>query len=315
MSRLLTVLRVRTVSAEALSLCTRIAASGRSDVCIAINDPSAEPGRSGAFAVVPVTETTIRAAGLLYTDEVPWRCGDYPLVLAYIACPDYDFYYQIESDVFVNAADIGAFFDGLQADATTDFLAAELGAAHPAWFWYDTIAPFAQTVRRCLFPFVRFSRAALDYVLAERRHFTNLFHARLDFDGNVRGFHDWPNDESFCATMIVQRGLSAADLNETERAVWSRRTFSFATPISRRRLEAGPRDGLLYHPVLAGAKFLAKSRAILAAIASQSDPAFHGREAFGGNGFLDDLALECGADVAATFAAELDRLGAAPGPG
>ncbi len=253
--------------------------------------------------MLPMTAKILRLLRVLNVPAAVSRCADYALYYARHALPNYEFYWFLDSDVYVNIDNPADFFAPFHARPEWDFLAPEFGPASQHWPGCQAMAPFVPAVHRCLFSLVRCSRSAIDVFLAERQRLYNVFDTK---------WHDattWPSDAAFCASIAMQNRLQAADLNVVS-TCYSRASLLLGQPTSLKRISRSAKDGLIYQPVAKGAEFLAVSHRALRAAAS-CDAAEILRDA----AFVADLQEECGAATADRFLMEMrqqiaDRLAA-----
>ncbi len=263
---------------------------------------------------VSLTQDLFASMRLYSTPDVGWRCGDYALYAARLAVPDAGYFWMIEPDVRISQEDLGRFFQHFGEHRSYDMLAPYYGDAGPEYKWTAMIAPFSAHPKKCMFPIVRFSARALDYLLLRRRILSQVFWNERYRDGRLRSLEIWPNDEVFTATMIQEGGFQAADLNSTGTQFYDEQTFSYAFPISLQRFASRPMDGRVYHPVLASDAFLRKTRSMLEHLRRNAGPASLIRGLFDRQELYDDITAECGAAEAQAFAADvrasLETLGA-----
>jgi hypothetical protein len=233
------VLRAHRGDAQTFAAFDRYAALPGLDVLIACDErrrPVDMQGRHKVGYDVP----RLRELGLLPHPKCGWRCGDYAYYVVRQACPDYDFYWLTEPDVWVNTHDLAGFmaaFDGSDAD----FLASRLRPANTAWDWYRTMAGRYAAVYACIFPITRLSGRAIDHLHAARRA------ARQPPSDVV--FESWPNDEVFVATELMNHGFACADLNAVRTGSYTDYSLRTGLPHDRETLQTAPQDGLIYHPV------------------------------------------------------------------
>ncbi|HEY2132315.1 MAG TPA: FkbM family methyltransferase [Acetobacteraceae bacterium] len=209
------------------------------------------PGDIRKIAVDPV------ALGVLAHPDYGWRCGDYGLYAAMLAVPHALNFWLIEPDVRIHSNDPEAFFNGRDASRNADFVTAWSVEASPSWVWYKSMAPFAERSFHCMLQLCRVSRVASEYLLAERRSLSNRF-ARAQL-----AMEDWPNDEAFVATTLVNGGYRIATFHEHAPDFHTKDIFTFTKPTSARWLDGLPPDNGIYHPVERGAKFLDRAKKYL----------------------------------------------------
>lgn len=234
-----------------------------------------------------------RALGLHCPPDVMWRCGDYALYAAMAELGPVSQIWMIEPDVRLHAGTMAEFFGFFAGHPEVDFLSCGYAAANASWGWYPAMAPHADAVFKCLFPLTRMSGRAVAFLLEERRALSRLSAAEAF----------WPNDESFCATALTNAGFHCQDLNSFGPTFYTNESFSFLNALALSRFETLPRDGLIHHPVLAGARFRGKLLARLLEARGAGLPPAQLAALFG-PALMADLEAECGAEVAAQFAIE-----------
>ena len=196
---------------------------------------------------VSLTKASIEALGIRPHPQMGWLCGDYCLYLARQALPGTPLFWMLEPDVRLNYDHLADFFCSIDRDRETDFVAIGLQEARSPWHWTARMAPHRQPVFRCLFPLVRLSNAAVVHLEAARRGLPASLPAS-----------QWPNDESFVASVLMNDGFKCKDLAEFGRHYTSA-TFGFQPRISGSAFDTTPVDGKVYHPVLYGSDLLRKA--------------------------------------------------------
>lgn len=139
--------------------------------------------------VVDIGSDWVKGAALAAVPDWGWRCGDYFYYALRSAEPGYDYYWLIEPDVHFTSppADFFARF----ADVTADALGYALGS-------------FTRDIRftrglpglshyQAIFAMTRFSGRALD----------RLFAARRDLSRAPLSLRNYPNDEIFCFSNVM----------------------------------------------------------------------------------------------------------------
>jgi hypothetical protein len=233
------------------------------------------------------------ALGLHCPPDVMWRCGDYALYAAIEEIGPVSQLWMIEPDVRIHAGSMAGFFEFFAGHPEVDFLSCGYAAANASWGWYPAMAPHAAAVFKCLFPLTRMSGRAVDFLLERRRALSRLPAAEAF----------WPNDESFCATELTNAGFHCRDFNSFGPTFYTNESFSFLNALALSRFETLPHDGLIHHPVLAGARFRRKLLSRLLEARAADLPAEQLAALFG-PALMADLEAECGAEVAAQFAVE-----------
>jgi hypothetical protein len=160
---------------------------------------------------------------------------------------------MVEPDVRFGGGNAAGFFDKFRDEATADFLAADLRPADRTYFWEFMITARDLNPWRCLFPVVRLSARALDYLLAKRRAFSR----------NTRRLQDWPNDESFVATLLANHpAMVCRDLNDGGACLYNEHTLSFWQVFDGDQPLPDAGRLTIYHPVLFGAEYAAKRQRV-----------------------------------------------------
>jgi hypothetical protein len=225
-------------------------ATGRYDVYV-VADETLGVVDAGATPKISLTPRVLTALGLFASVPRPcWRCGDYALIAARGALPQYARFWMVETDVRLNSRRPQEFFDRFEA-SNADFLAANLEPAPEAWDWRATMDPSLGAVWRSLFPLVRLSAGAIDAIGNGRRVLTQWA------TQNNRDWRTWPNDEVFTASVLKRRYFDCRDLNELG-DVYVKETFRFWWAISERDFAKVAPDDRAYHPVLSGEAYFAK---------------------------------------------------------
>jgi hypothetical protein len=203
---------------------------------------------------ISISPGVVRDLGLPRPRDFAWRCGDYGVYAAQLSLPEISRFWLVEPDVWFSVPDIGPVFARLEA-LDADFLAPHLHRASRAHFWFPTMGWDGTEVYRCSFAFCRFSAAAVDICLAERRRLARYLPARIM----------WANDETFVATTVGRAGLVLADINDGLpicAPICTEESFGFAAAHRGETLAGGPHDGLVYHPVLWGQDYARKTQRI-----------------------------------------------------
>ncbi|MGE8943333.1 hypothetical protein ACO2I3_15605 [Leptospira interrogans] len=268
------ILRTHYISSETFQMASALAHKG-AEVVIAIDETHAT-----ISSPIPKISVTPRAAvdlGLSPSPDFAWRCGDYCLYMARQQYPDASEYWLVEHDVRINWQAAASFFLPFR-DSTAHFHAARLQASDQNWYWHRSLGD-REGVMRCLFPIVRATGEAIDYLLPLRRLSTPSHHIGL------------PNDEAFVATTLSDGGFYCADIAGVHPGSYDWSTFSFSRPIPVRSFDRNKPDARLYHPVLSGPAFLKKAMQYCSKPRRPAE--------------LEEIAasveLECGPEVAANF--------------
>ena len=234
-------IRITALSPHTVAFARRLAEESGHRLCFVVDE---RHGRVdvGGFDKIGITRRACRAIGLYCPLDVGWRCGDYGFYFARRRFPDERFFWLIEYDVRLvgpSAADFFACFAG--ADEV-DLIAGHYRRAEPWWYWTHTMIARGQPVWRCLFPVVRLSTAAIDRLYDERKAYARR---------PVR-LANWPNDESFVATILTRAGMKCADLNDFGAPLYDDRTYTFHRPLDGDAIDDRAPPVRLLHPILFG---------------------------------------------------------------
>jgi hypothetical protein len=238
------------------------------------------------------TKVTIdpRHMGLHTTDDMMWRCGDYALYAALEAITDASFFWMIEPDIRIHAADLKPIFDGINGSAGIDFITPWFVAASPEWAWYSSMKPYSRQIYNCMIQICRMSRKSLDFLLQRRlelgRYFTQT--------------QKWPNDEAFIGATLKDGGFSVTTLKEHAPDFEVSGTLTFTKPTSANWLKTQAFDQHVYHPVVSGQKFLQRAKAYLEERERCVGSTVELLKEFN-NSFINQVQLEAGAQAARDF--------------
>lgn len=253
------ILRTHQRGAELDEASARYRALAGLDLVVAADERRGDLAMPHGIEKVSLSDPIIEGMGLAAVRNWGWLCGDYTLYAVRNAKPHYERYWLIEPDVRINAADLDAFFDRFAA-LSDDFLASRLGNRTMEWWHHAAMAHFRPDVAGCLFPFVRVSGAAVDYLLQRRVEFSRQWRTARQNGSPI----PWPNDEAFVATELRHAGFACSDLNAHGHKVYGS-GFSVQVPVHHHAHLFAQPDGLVYHPVLDDGGFLARLRRVLKA--------------------------------------------------
>lgn len=194
--------------------------------------------------------------GLINLDEWGWRCGDYFLIMARNELKEFDYFWMIEPDVFIDFDQCSDFFGKFSDGDDVDLWVAELRTNDASWFWHNGMAKYhSGPVSRCLYPLLRISARLIDAIANRRKEIRELLKiADLSMVIAVPP-SDYPNDEAITATLACSPPFNARDFSEIG-DLYSHETYRFGWPLSRSQLENGSQTKKLYHPALSGEHFL-----------------------------------------------------------
>lgn len=242
-------LRTMSFSAQTAAFARRLAAESGQKICFVIDE------RKGAvdtaeFDKISLTRQACRRLGLYCPLDFGWRCGDYGFYLARQRYADEKSFWLIEYDVRLVGPDTGDFFRNFEGADDVDLIAGHFRVAERWWYWTHTMAARGESVWRCLFPVVRLSSKAIDFLHAQRKAFAR----------KPLRLANWPNDESFVATMLSRAGAHCADLNDFGRVLYDDTTYTFHKPFDGEQVDDTAMPLRVYHPILFGEDLQRKLR-------------------------------------------------------
>jgi len=237
----LILLRTTAFSPQTAAFARRLAAASGQRLCCIVDE------RGGAVDVgehdkISLTEAACRAQGLYCPADFGWRCGDYGFYLARQRYPQASHFWLFEYDVRLAGPDASRFFDCFRSADDIDLIAGHYRQAERWWYWTHTMTARGLPVWRCLFPVVRLSAPAIDLLLAARREHAKRLLRRAN----------WPNDESFAASVLTRAGRRCADLNDFGTLLYDDTTYTFSEPLDGDTLNEWAPPLRVYHPILFG---------------------------------------------------------------
>jgi hypothetical protein len=233
------ILRTTSFSTHTASFAGRLSEESGHRVCIVIDETRGEIDVA-PFEKISMTRAACERLGLFCPSDFGWRCGDYGFYLARQRYPDEAFIWQIEYDVRLSGSHLDEFFSKFNEAEDVDMIAGHYRQADRYWFWTHAMAARGELVWRCLFPVVRLSAKAID----------TLFDMRLHYAKQALRRAEWPNDESFVATISTRAGLRCADINDFGVTLYDDESYSFHQPLDGYALEERARPLKVFHPVL-----------------------------------------------------------------
>jgi len=245
---------------------------------------------------ISLSNDLFRQIGLHVTKDVMWRCGDYGIYAALLTLPSAGYFWIIEPDVYIDDGDLADFFRFFERHPDVDFLACHYEPATPHWSWRKPMAPYATEIYRCMFPLVRVSRSAAEFLLQRRRALT-LLHEAVTASHQAGPYPIWPNDEGFCATELTNAGFQCRDINDFGTAFYTPDSFGFLKPISLKQVRSTRGYGLVWHPVLSGENFRRNLSLYFNGNRKAASLAIETYEK-SKIGLINDLSVECGDMVA-----------------
>ncbi len=171
--------------------------------------------------------------------EIMWYCADYMFFAVKKYFPEYDYYWQLEYDVFCNGNSYQPFFNrynGLNSDLI--ITGTDKVNANSQWYWVKKTDWIYKKVQLygSFFPIVRLSSTAIDFLFKRRLEIAEVF-SQVSANKKNR----WIHCELFVPTELLNNGFSAAKLNEPLR-------FLPNYDLNEDRIFENP-DNKIYHPV------------------------------------------------------------------
>ncbi|WP_428033902.1 hypothetical protein [Amphritea sp.] len=160
-----------------------------------------------------------------------WKCGDYCFYRVYDEHPDYDYYWLIESDVYIDNESLNKLIIESD-DNNSDLMIHNFGPRTEKWDWhgiYKNHYP-KQEIYGGLFPLVRLTGSAIK----------DLYRERLELikKGNIDN-KNMPNDESFVCSFLANNGYKCSDIKITKNGDFN---------LTRKHISHIKKGGI-YHPV------------------------------------------------------------------
>ena len=144
--------------------------------------------------------------------RVMWTNCDYRFYYVKKFFPNYKYYWQIEYDVFCNAPTYEGFlkkFKNNRADLLiNEFRTTKKNSAD--WIWnqhIDWAYSDDKAIYRSLYPVVRLSARAVDFLYNQRLHYKKIYNPEDDKNR-------WQNCELFTATELMNNGFLCENLDE-----------------------------------------------------------------------------------------------------
>ncbi len=234
-------LRTTAMSAHTAAFARRLVEETGQRLCCVVDERKG-PVDTAGHDKIGLTVRRCRELGLYCPLDVGWRCGDYGFYFARKRYPDERFFWLIEYDVRLTGPDVNGFFRCFDGADDVDLIAGHYREAEPWWYWTHTMAARGQPVWRCLFPVVRLSAAAIDLLHAQRQAYAR----------RLLRLANWPNDESFVATILTRAGMRCADINDFGHTLYDDTTYTFSEPFDGAMLDERAPPLKVFHPILFG---------------------------------------------------------------
>lgn len=168
--------------------------------------------------------------------RVQWANSDYRFYYVRSHFPNYDYYWQIECDVFCNAKSYTGFLNNF-TDNDTDLLGTHFKSINPTE-WIETHflewAYPEQKLSTIFFPAIRLSARALDFLYNQRLVHKEIFR-------EIPQKNQWVGCETFVATELALNGFTCANIE-------NQRVFLNPVYLNDEVFFMMP-DDRIYHPI------------------------------------------------------------------
>lgn len=167
-----------------------------------------------------------------------WVFGDYVLYFAREKFKNYDYYWIVDDDLYLNLNIDNFILEYSSFDH--DLIARNFGVSKEDWYWRKTLEDrYPSKVYAMLFGIARFSAKALDFLRSNRAELKSSY----VLNGNVIE----PNDECFSATLLANNGFKCENLFIKDDRFHP--FFSLEDPIFYEELENIAFNNKIIHPV------------------------------------------------------------------
>lgn len=243
------IIRTHVYNSDVQSLLDRFAAETDFNVLVVADETSAPLNAPTHIPKIGFDKDLLNQMGLAVPTRVGWLCGDYFFYVARTNRPTDEYFWIIEPDCVINSADLGAFFSPF-SNITDDLLAIGLSPRTNIWSWYAVMHEYVPHVYGCLFPLLRLSGRAVDYLYEKRKQIS------ADFARSGRSVDFMPNDEAHVASLLFNSpAFKCRNINDILGGIGGGLNFTDVMPFSRKFLSEGKPDGYVYHSVRSGEDF------------------------------------------------------------
>ena len=199
-----------------------------------------------------VSEDYLKKNNLEKINKTGWQCGDYILYAGNDYFPNYDYYWIIDDDLYLNL-DMNQFISKANS-LNYDCLGTDFRLATPNWYWHKTLSDKFEKVYGMLFGLVRFSKKSALFLKQKRSE----YHPKLKKDQLNSLFS---NDESFTATYLANNGFNCKKIQDVFPEYFSKNLFTLSEkPIAVDELELDYTKEQIIHPVCNVARFRNKTK-------------------------------------------------------
>lgn len=196
---------------------------------------------TGTYPKVRMGLKSIDRLGLYRHPKSSVYCGDYFYYHVLQKYPDYDYYWMLEPDVYFDFHSVNDFFSSF-INNEYDYLAMHFGKRDEKWPQYKKISAYFPRAYGGAFFLTRISRKALNFIFLARKNISQ--------DMSLECADEWPSDESFVASSLMNSGFQCGDFNHVANGVYSTKgTFGVGWPWLYEDVASGRPSNLVYHPV------------------------------------------------------------------
>ncbi|WP_298421995.1 hypothetical protein [Rhodoblastus sp.] len=243
------IIRTHFFDAAVEDLASRLTSETTLDVLIVVDETKGFVSIPPTFNKLAFNNDDLTRLELATPQRVGWLCGDYFFYVAREHLTSHHYFWIIEPDVIINADHLSTFFQHFNA-ISDDLLAISLAPRFKHWSWHDAMSEYVPKVYGCLFPILRLSANAVDYLYRKRKLMSH------DYLTTNKDIEKIPNDEAVVASYLVNNNFfKCRDINDVVKAYIGWKTFSGVMPISRTFLNLNKRDDFIYHSVRSGEEF------------------------------------------------------------
>ena len=186
--------------------------------------------------------------------KVGWQCGDYIAYAGYSFFPNYDFYWVVDSDLYLNI-DMNKLLQ-ITDQINLDCLALDYDIASNNWYWYQSLASEYKDVYRMLYCLIRLSKPAVKFLKDKR----SAYHPRIDNNQ----YHKFANDECFTATVLTNEGFLCGKIQNFLPQYFKNQLFSLNNPFYLEELNHPYATNQIIHPICDAERYQDKLKPLLA---------------------------------------------------
>lgn len=177
--------------------------------------------------------------------EIMWHNCDYPLYVVRKYFPEFEYYWSVEYDCYMNGSDYSVFFEKFFNHYEDFLVTGYFKPKHGEWSMMEKTDWIYQhtEIYGCILPLLRISGSAIDFLYTKRLDHKIIFYDAIKQSDNIANIR-WINSEPFMATELTNNNYVCKKI-DTERIAF--RPF-FSEPFYKEKLYLKP-DNLIYHPI------------------------------------------------------------------